>query len=139
MPPAPATHPRPHWLAWLLLLLGASGFAALWVLASLYTSRQLSWMAVVGALDVAWLLRLGHWRGGAARMALGVAVTTAVVVLANWGITAGELGNDLGLPTWDSAIRLGANHAWTLAQLANGTTDLAWLAAALLAAAWASR
>lgn len=104
-----------------------------------YTGRQQSWMAILAALDLAWMLRLGGWRPGPARMLLGVLGTGVVVVLANWGITASHLGAMLGLAAWDSALRLGAHHAWTLAQLANGAGDVAWIGAGLLAAAFSSR
>lgn len=127
------------WLSWLLLLLGAGGFAAVWVLVGLYSNVQSSWMAVLGALDIAWMLRLGHWPPGPRRAALGVAATLVVMLLANWGITSGQLGAALGLETWDSALRLGLHHAWTLAQLANGIGDVLWLALALVVAALTAR
>lgn len=135
---APPVHAR-SWLSWLLPLLGTAGFAALWVIAALYADRQLSWMAVVGALDLAWLLRLGRWPRGRARMFAAVAGTAAIVGLANWWIIAGHLAGALGLGAWDAAVRLGWNHAWTLAQIANGPADVAWIALALAVAAVTSR
>ncbi|MDQ3617896.1 MAG: hypothetical protein M3374_04130 [Pseudomonadota bacterium] len=143
MTPSRAT-PRPsarraNALSWALLLLSIGGFAAAWVVLSLHTGRQHSWMAVVGALDIAWMLRLGGWQGGFYRMTLGLVATGLIVVMANWGITASHLGNAFGLQPWDSALKLGVNHAWTLAQLANGIGDVLWLALAFLVAAWASR
>ncbi|MFC0677223.1 hypothetical protein ACFFGH_05055 [Lysobacter korlensis] len=129
----------PTWLSWSLLTLGTTGFAALWVLLALYTREQLSWMAVVGALDVAWMLRLGRWPRGAGRALAGLAGTAVIVALANWWIIASHLSVVLGLTPWESASRLGWNHAWTLAQLANGLADTAWIAAGLIVAALASR
>lgn len=132
--------PQRHtWLSWLLLLLGVGGFAAVWVIVGLYRDAQSSWMAILGALDVAVLLRLGKWPPGPARAALGVVATAATIVVANWGITSGQLGAVLGLLPWDSALRLGMNHAWTLAQLANGVGDALWLGFALVVAALAAR
>lgn len=136
-PPLPA--PRTTSLSWALLLLGTCGFAAIWVILGLYSDTQNSWMAVLGALDIAWMLRLGHWRPGPRRAALGVAATAVMMLLANWGITSGQLGGVLGLDAWDAAVRLGLHHAWTLAQLANDIGDALWLALALLVAALASR
>lgn len=127
------------WLSWLLPLVGTAGFAALWVLAALYADRQLSWMAVIGALDLAWLLRLGRWPSGPSRAIAAVAGTAAIVGLANWWIIAGHLAGALGLSAWDAAVRLGWSHAWTLAQIANGALDLVWIALALLVAAIVSR
>jgi len=130
---------RTTWLSWLLLLLGVGGFAAVWVLVGLYSDAQSSWMAILGALDVALMLRLGHWPTGPQRATLGVVATLAMMLLANWGITSGQLGDVLGLHPWDSALKLGLHHAWTLAQLANGAGDALWLALALVVAALASR
>ncbi|MDQ3206405.1 MAG: hypothetical protein M3Q40_07875 [Pseudomonadota bacterium] len=126
-------------ILWLLPLLGIAGFAAVWVIVGSYTGRQQSWMAVLAALDVAWMLRLGGWRPGRARVAAGVTGTAVVVLLANWGITASHLGAMLGLAAWDSALRLGSDHAWTLAQLANGPADVAWILLGLVVAAVGSR
>ncbi len=128
-----------RWMSWLLLSVAVLGFAAIWVLLGAYTGRQHSWMAVLAALDVAWVLRLGGWRPGAVRLALGVAGTAAAVALANWWLIASHLGAMLGLQPWESAMRLGSGLAWTLAQLANGSADLAWIAVALVVAAVASR
>ena len=136
--PAPV-RPRAGALSWLLLVLGAGGFAAVWILLALATNRQCSWMAVVGALDVAWMLRLGQWPRGRGRLVAGVVVTGLVVVAANWFITAAQLGGMLGYDPLMSALRLGPNLAWTLAQLVNSAADLAWIALALVVAAIASR
>jgi hypothetical protein len=137
-PPASPAR-RASWFSWLLLLLGACGFAALWVLGSLYTGRQLGWMAVLGALDIAWLLRLGNWRAGTGRMVAGVVATAAIVMVANWWITATQIGAMVGLDPWNSALRLGWHHAWILLQLANGVLDAIWIAVGLAVAAWLSR
>lgn len=137
-PPAPPAR-RASWFSWLLLLLGAFGFAAVWVLGSLYSGRQLGWMAVLGAVDIAWMLRLGNWRPGRGRMLAGVIATAAIIAVSNWWITATQLGAMLGLDPWDSATRLGWHHAWILIQLANGLTDAAWILAGLVVAAWLSR
>lgn len=122
-----------------LLVLGTLGFAALWVLLALALQRQSGWMAVLGALDIAWMLRLGRWPAGPLRMAVAVAATAAIVALANWWIIASQLARVLGLSAWDSASRLGWNHAWTLAQLANSFHDVLWTLAAFVVAAVLAR
>jgi len=138
--PSPAlTRLATPWLAWALLALGTCGFAAAWITLGFFNGAQNSWMAVIGALDIAWMLRLGGWPRGPRRVAIAVVATACIVALANWGVIAAQLGLMLGLAPWDSALKLGFHHAWTLAQLANGAWDLAWLALALLVAALASR
>lgn len=139
MPPAAASFHRIPWLSPLLLALAALGFAAIWTLVALYTNSQMSWLAVVGALDVAWMLRLSGWPAGRGRSLAAVAATAVMIALANWSIIAGHLGGAMGLKPWESITRLGSDHAWTLAQLANGPLDLLWMAAALVAAAWVAR
>jgi hypothetical protein len=126
-------------LSWLLLVLGIFGFAAFWVLLSLAWDRQCSWMAVLGALDIAWMMRLGGWRPGPRRLTFGVLATVAIVLFANWGIAAGQYGAVMGLDPLDSASKLGPNFFLILFQLANSGTDLIWLGIALIVAAVASR
>lgn len=125
--------------SWLLIGLGTFGFAAFWVLAALAFDRQLGWMAVLGALDIAWMLRLGGWRPGWARAIAGTAATVLILAVANWGIVAGQLSGPFGLDLLSSAGKLGPNLFWTLFQLASSGLDLVFMVAALVIAALASR
>lgn len=125
--------------ALLLLLIGCLGFAATWVLAARLLEAQSAWLAPLAALDAALMLRLGRMPPGWKRMAWGLSATAAIMLLANWGITATEVGIGMGLLPWESALRLGPVYAWELIRLANGTIELAWYALALVAAAIASR
>jgi hypothetical protein len=75
----------------------------------------------------------------AARALAGMAATAGIIALANWWIVAVHLGEVLGFDPLESALRLGVNHAWLLARLANTTFDLAMIPVALLLAALASR
>lgn len=127
------------WLSPLLLVLATVGFAAIWTLVALYTNRQVSWLAVIGALDVAWMLRLSGWPPGRTRVLAALAGTVAMVTVANWAIIAAQLGGMMGLKPWESITRLGSDHAWTLAQLANGPMDVVWIAVALVMAGWLAR
>lgn len=146
MPPAPSASPPSafvRWLTWpyrLLMLLGAcAGFAAIWVVLAWSNNSQSSWMALLGALDVAWVLRLTGWPAGPRRALVGVVATAGIAALANWWIVAVHLGEVLGFNPLESALRLGARLAWLMAQLANGPSDVALLALALVLAAVASR
>jgi len=49
-----------------------------------------------------------------------------------------QMGITMGLNPWDSALKLGLDHAWTLTGLANQTIDLVWMAVALVVAAIAA-
>lgn len=136
---SPSLSRQARWLAPTLLLIGSFGFAAAWVLLALARDTQCSWMAVLAAIDAALLLRLARMSPSWARSALAMAATVLVIVLANWGIAAGQIGKVMGLLPWESLARLGPDYAWTLATLANRPTDLAWLCAALVVAVIAAR
>jgi hypothetical protein len=116
-----------------------AGFAVIWVVLAWSRNSQCGWMALLGALDVAWILRLSGWPAGGRRAVVGVAATAGIVVLANWSIIAVHLGEVLGFDPFASALRLGMHHAWTLAKLANGTFEVTMIAVALLLAAITSR
>jgi len=133
-----ARRPLP-WSALALLTLGCCGLAAAWIVASLLTGAQCAWMALLAALDAAWLLRLGGATRGMPRMVAGVLATALTIVLAHWGIVAAHLAGMLGMGFIDTALRLGPSLAWTLTAIANHTADLALLAAGVVLAAIASR
>ena len=138
-PQGPSTGPSFSLFALVLVALGSAGVAAAWVAAAMISGSQCSWMAVVAALDAAWLLRLAGAPRGNARMVAGVLATLAAIALAHWGIVAAHLSGMMGLPFLDAMLRLGPSLAWTLSALANTTTDLALLALGLVVAAFASR
>lgn len=136
---SPSLSRQARWLAPTLLLTGSFGFAAAWVLLALARDTQCSWMAVLAAIDAALLLRLARMSPSWTRSVLAMAATVLVIVLANWGIAAGQIGKVMGLLPWESLARLGPDYAWTLATLANRPADLVWLGAALVVAAIAAR
>ena len=135
MQPSAARRAKPYALP--LLALGVAGFAAIWVLAALALQRgQCAWLAPLAALDMVVLLRIARWPGGGGRAALAVAGTALAIALANYGIAAAEMGRNMGLLPWASALKLGPNYAAMLLQLANGPVEWAWYALALAGAAW---
>lgn len=139
MPPASPSAPSARWLAPIILLLGGLCFSLIWVLLALYLGRQSGWMALLAAVDAALLLRFAGVRPGGRRALVAALATVAMVLLVNWFIIASQLGFVLGLLPWESALRLGFSHAWTLARLANGTLDWACLLASPLLAAWLAK
>jgi hypothetical protein len=134
--PAPAVVP---WLAFLLLLIGTTGFAAAWVLLASWRDQQCSWMAVLAALDAVLLVRLARMPGGWLRATCAGLATAFAIALANWGIAAAQMGKPMGLLPWESMGKLGPVLAWVLVSHANGPGDLAWLWVALVLAVFASR
>ncbi len=139
MPHCPPLPPRAAWFAPWLVLLGALGFAAAWVLLAYARGQVFAWLAVLAALDVALLLRMGRVRPGWRRATFGVIATAATIAAATWGVLAALSGLPLGLLPWESVLRLGPYHAWTLFSLAYGQLELAWFAAALVIAAVVAR
>ena len=135
----PLTRPA-RWLAPAMLFFGGIIlFALLWMLLALYLGRPCGWMAVAGALVSALALRLGGMPRGWPRAVLAVLGTLLTIALVNWGIASAQIGASLGLNPWDSALKMGCDYAWTLAKLANGSSDLVWMALALPIAAVAAR
>lgn len=132
--------PRPaRWIAPALLLLGGACIAMAWILLALYLQRSCGWMAIAAALASALMLRLSGMPREAARPMLAMLATLTIIVLVSWTVTATQIGFALGLNPWDSALKLGADYAWTLAGLANRTSDWIWMAVALAVAALAAR
>ena len=118
----------------LLPVLGCLGFAAAWVLLARVLESQVSWLSPLAALDVVWMLQLGQVRPGWLRSSIAVLATLAIVVLANWGIAATEIGRLMGLLPWESALRLGSDYAWQLSKLANTRADVIWYGVSLILA-----
>lgn len=146
MPPSAPDSPPPsarrRWssLFRLACLLGAcAGFAAIWVILATASERQHSWMAMLGALDVAWIMRLVEWPAGPRRGWVAMGATALIAAAANWWIIAVQLGYAMGYTPLESAMRLGPHHAWTLAQLVNGPLDALMIGASLVIAAVAAR
>lgn len=137
MSPAPRRIPRS--LVPLLLLLAGGCVLVIWVALALYLERQAGWMALLAALDVVLVLRLGGVRPGLARAVLGGLTTAAISALALWTIAAVQMGMWFGLNPWDSVLRLGTHHAWTLISLTTTPLDVAALVVAPLLAAWWTR
>lgn len=124
-------------LAWFLLPLVVFGFAALWTLAALYSGQQCSFMALVGAVDVLWVLGLAPALPVVARATVATASTAALALIANWSIIGIHVGAPLGNGPLESMGKLGMHHAWTMAGLANDWRDAVWVVLALaLAAGW---
>ena len=136
---APQETQHSPWMGAALALVGSTGIAAAWVAAAMFTSSQCGWMAVIAALDAAWLLRLGREPRGWVRTGTGVAATALAIALAQWGIVSAHLSGMLGLGFGETMTKLGPSLAWTLTHLANTPADWAWIGFGLLVAAIASR
>ncbi|MDV3469524.1 hypothetical protein RZA67_12440 [Stenotrophomonas sp. C3(2023)] len=127
------------WLWPLMLALGAVTALLAWVFLALLTGRQLGWMAVLVALELLFMLRLGTLRGGPLRVVLVSAGTVLITLLAWWSIASAWLGGSMGLAPWESALRMGPHLAWTLVSLANSPMDWIWLGVATVLGAWLAR
>ncbi|CAN7443032.1 hypothetical protein LJR143_002705 [Pseudoxanthomonas sp. LjRoot143] len=137
MSPAPRRIPR--WLLPVMLVVASACVLVIWVSLALYLQRQTGWMALLVALDVVLVLRLGGMAAGTRRAVLAAAVTAAISAMALWTVPATQLGFALGLSPWESALRLGAHHGWTLISLTTTPLDVVALVAAPLLAAWWTR
>lgn len=139
MPTTVAPARTVNWLWPLMLLLGAVTALLAWVFIALLMGGQVGWMAILVALELAFMLRLGTLRGGKLRVALVVGGTLLITALAWWSIASTWLGGSMGLAPWDSALRMGPHLAWTLVNLANTSMDWIWVLIALPVGAWLAR
>ena len=127
----------PRWYALPLLVLGAAGFAAFWMLAALALDGLCAWLAPLAAVDMVLLLRMAKWPAGPARAAWAALATAGVVAAANFLIVAGQVGQNFGFRPWESALLLGRDYAWLLLRLAADRLDVALWTAGVLVALWA--
>jgi hypothetical protein len=139
MPPTSAPTRSLAWVWSPLLLLGIVTATLAWLVIALLSGRQAGWMAVLAALELGFMLRLGKLRAGPLRVGLTVAGTLLVALAANWGIASAYLGGSLGLDPWNSALRMGPFMAATLIQLANGAAEWLWLGVGLVVGWWIAR
>jgi len=122
-----------------MLLLGLLVAPMAWVLLALMTGRQVGWMAVVTALELVFMLRLGTLGPGPLRIALVVLGTLLVSAVAYWSIASAWMGGSIGLNPMDASLRMGPHLAWTLTNLANGAMEWIWLAVGVVVGAWLAR
>lgn len=115
----------------LFAAIGVLGATAIWVILALIRDRQCAWMAVVAAVDIAFMLRLSRSAPGAHRALIATLATAITIVIANWCIASTQMGLALGFGVVDSALRLGSHFAWTLTELANRGVEWAWYVVAL--------
>ncbi|MDG2526370.1 hypothetical protein P6166_13495 [Stenotrophomonas sp. HITSZ_GD] len=124
MPPKTASASTSHWLWPLLLLLGCATALIAWLLVALSLNQQAGWMAIVVALESAFMLRLGTFRPGATRAVIAMAATLLVILCAQWAIASAQLGFVMGLDVLASSLRMGPRLAWLLSSMANGWFDV---------------
>ncbi len=127
------------WLWPFMLLLALATAPLAWLLIALFTGRPVGWMAVLTALEVVFMLRLGTLGPGKLRIALVVLGTLLVAAIANWAIASAWMGGSMGLNPWDASLRMGPHLAWTLITLANGVVEWLWLAVGITVGAWLAR
>lgn len=127
------------WLWPFMLLLGLVVAPLAWLLLALMTGRQVGWMAVLTALELVFMLRLGTLGPGRLRIALTVLGTVLVAAVANWAIASAWMGGSMGLNPWDASMRMGPHLAWTLIALANSAVEWLWLAVGVAVGAWLAR
>ncbi|PJK11344.1 hypothetical protein CO614_03640 [Lysobacteraceae bacterium NML120232] len=118
----------------LLLCLGATGAAALWVLIALGFNLSSSLLAFLAALDLILMMRLarlapGFWRGMQASLG-----TVFAIALAQWCLMGIRTGLQLGLLPAESIPKMSLGFAWTLSGFWLTPFDMCLYAAAIVLA-----
>lgn len=134
--PAPLPTPRTvHLRAWILpsfaVAAGVLGVAALWLAAAISLAAMCGWMALVAALDMAFMLRLAVMAPGRARAWTALAGTVLAIAVSAWLVAAAQIGLVLGLAPWESATRIGSSLVWELLRYGSGPWDWAFALLAL--------
>ena len=88
-----------HWLWPAMLLLGGSVMTLAWVVLALGNDRQASWMAVLTAIQLSWMLQLGTLPRGRLRIIVTLASVVAAYAMRQEGgfVTALVLGLGCGM------------------------------------------
>ena len=97
--PATSPTPRARWLAPLLLLLGSVFFTLIWIMLALYLERPCTWMAVLGAIDAALILRFAGMPAGWARAAWAMLATIRLRWAASSARSEGSIASRLSSST----------------------------------------
>jgi len=104
---------------------------AAWLALGVYLRSASGWMALLVALDMVLMLRLGAAPPGPARAWLAVGATALVTAASYWLVAAAQMGRMLGLSPLDSAQRLGPVLAGELIRHGTSYWDIAWAILAL--------
>ena len=133
-------NPPARWATLVVLLIfGAPGAAATWLIVAVMTESRAGWMALLIAVVAALVLRIGKFPGGASRAMLAALATAAGIVTSYWLVAALPIGMAMGQFPFVAASHMGLDFVWTLTRL--GSTPLDWLCSgvAVLLAAWLAR
>ena len=114
---------------------GVAGMVAAWVAVGVLAGSSASWLALVGAADVALLLRLTRAPPGLARSAMAVMATLVIAGASQWLLAATRMGMAMGLEPLASLSRLGPALGWQVVQLSLDRVDWVLLLASLPLAA----
>ena len=114
---------------------GVAGMVGAWVAVGVLAGSSASWLALVGAADVALLLRLTRAPPGPARTGMAVLATGVIAGASQWLLAATRMGMIMGLEPLASATRLGPALGWQVVQLGLDRVDWVLLVASLPLAA----
>jgi len=121
---------------WLLLLLSSLALFQVWLLVALRMHTLTGAMALFVAWIISTILRQGLVPDRRMRASLAVGLTGMLAAVTCWCWAAALLSMELGMPLWESALRLRPHLAWTLVTLNHDLTNGLWLVLALFLAGW---
>jgi len=121
---------------WLLLLLSSLALFQVWLLVALRMHTLTGAMALFVAWVISTLLRQGLVPDRRMRVGLAIGLTGVLAAVTYWCWVAALLSIELGMPLWESTLRLRPHLAWTLVRLNHDLSNGLWLVLALFLAGW---
>ena len=137
---APALPPTIRWYMPVVLLLAALAFAAVWAFFAVSLQKNISFVAVLAALDIAWFIRKMRWPFRDSRPMIAMAFTALSIGAANWWMAKLLFGHAQSLNLFRALQQTSVDNTVLAIRTINAPVDWFWYAFAIfLAAILASR
>jgi hypothetical protein len=115
--------------------LGVLGMVGIWLSVALSRDQACLWLAIIAALDIAFVLWLSGMHAGARRAAANIAGLILIVFASQWMIAAIMFGSAWGIDHFGAAQVIGKILAWEFTRLRLTQTDYVFFGLSLLLAA----
>jgi vitamin B12 transport system permease protein len=112
---------------------------AVWMVATLYLGKALPWLVLpIGAL-LAWTIRTCVRPAGTGAALLAACATLLAALYVNMLVAGILIAGNMGMGLIDAMRTAGPGMLWQLTRMALSPTDVVWIVAGMLLAAWIGR